>query len=446
MTMDFLEESKRRYQERTPRSRELAQQAREVLPLGVSSSVRAFDPHPLFISSGQGARLTDVDGNEYIDFAMNFGAGLAGHAHPAVVKAVRDQVGKGTMYCLSTESEIELGRELRRRFGQEQWRPCNTGTEATMHALRIARGYTGRDKIIKFEGAYHGAHDAVLVSVKPAPRLLGQADRPRPIPVGKGIPAGVLQNTLVAQFNDLTSVERLLDENLNQVAALILEPIMLNLCICMPDDGFLQKLHDLCRSHGTLLIFDEVKTGTKVALGGASEYFKMKPDMVCLAKSIGGGLPIGAVGASSEIMGVVADLSVVHAGTFAGNPLSVAATLATLREALTPEATRHAFELSRKLAEGCAEIVRKHRLKATTAHVGAMGMVMFTTQRVRNYRDWLTIDQRLWQTNLTAMMCEGILPHPIDSDEQWTVSVQHTERDVEAFLTAFDKVAPRLSS
>jgi glutamate-1-semialdehyde 2,1-aminomutase len=444
--MNFLQEAIRRYQERTPRSKQLSDQARELMPLGVSSSVRAFDPHPLFIASAQGSRLTDVDGNEYIDFAMSFGASLAGHAHPAVVKAVRDQIARGSLHCLSTESEIDLARELRRRFGQEQWRPCNTGAEATMHALRIARGYTGRDKIIKFEGGYHGAHDAVLVSVKPAPRLLGRADRPRAIPVGKGIPAAVLQNTLVAQFNDLRSVERLFDENLNQVAAIILEPIMLNLCICMPEDGFLQKLHELCRTNGALLIFDEVKTGTKVAPGGASEYFKMRPDMVCLAKSIGGGLPIGAVGASTDVMSVVADQSVVHAGTFAGNPLAVAAALATLKEALTPEATQRAFDLCRRLTEGCAEVIRRNRLKAITAHVGAMGMVMFTTEKVRNYRDWLKIDQHRWQANLTAMLNEGILPHPIDSDEQWTVSVQHTDKDIDAYLAAFEKVAPRLSA
>ncbi len=444
--MDLLKEAMRRYAERTPRSRQMAERAREVMPLGVSSSVRAFEPHPLFIASAQGARIIDVDGNEYIDFAMSFGASLAGHAHPAVVKAVRDQVAQGTLHCLSTDSEIELASELRRRFGQEQWRPCNTGAEATMHAIRIARGYSGRDKIIKFEGAYHGAHDAVLVSVKPSPRLLGRADRPRAVPVGKGIPAAATQNTLVAAFNDLRSVERLFDDNLNQVAAVIIEPIMLNLCICMPDDGFLQKLHDLCRANGALLIFDEVKTGAKVAPGGASEYFKMKPDMVCLAKSIGGGLPIAAVGASADVMGVVADLSVVHAGTFAGNPLCVAAALATLKEALTPEASKRAYDLSKRLTEGCAAVVRKHRLKATTACVGAMGMVMFTTEQVRNYRDWLKIDQHLWQTNLTAMINEGILPHPIDSDEQWTVSVQHTDKDIDAYLTAFDKVAAKLTS
>jgi glutamate-1-semialdehyde 2,1-aminomutase len=444
--MTFLQEATRRYEERTPRSRKLSEAAREVMPLGVSSSVRAFEPYPLFIASSLGSRLTDVDGNEYIDFAMSFGASLAGHSHPAVVKAVREQAGRGTLTCLSAEMEIDLARELKRRFGQEQWRLCNTGAEATMHGIRIARGFTGRDKIIKFEGCYHGAHDAVLVSVKPSPRLLGRADRPRPVPVGKGIPAGAVQNTLVAQFNDLRSVERLFDENLNQVAAVIIEPIALNLCIAMPDDGFLPALHDLCRANGALLIFDEVKTGTKVAPGGASEYFGMRPDMVCLAKSIGGGLPIAALGASAEVMSVVADLSVVHAGTFAGNPLCVAAALATLREALTPEATQRAFALSKRLTEGCAEIARRNRLKVTTAHVGAMGMVMFTDRKIRNYRDWLTIDQGMWQANLTGMINEGILPHPIDSDEQWTVSVQHTDKDIDAYLAAFEKVAPRLSA
>jgi glutamate-1-semialdehyde 2,1-aminomutase len=444
--MGFLEDSVRRYQERTPRSRQLSQEALEVMPRGVSSSMRAFDPHPLFVASGQGSRITDVDGNEYIDFAMNFGATLSGHAHPAVVRAVREQAGRGTMFCFTTQSEIELARELRRRFELEQWRPCNTGTEATMHALRIARGYTGRDKIIKFEGGYHGAHDAVLVSTKPDRRFIGRADHPRPVPSSKGIPAGVLANTLVATFNDLRSVERLFEENLNEVAGVILEPIMLNACICMPEDGFLEGLRDLCRTNGALLIFDEVKTGTKIAAGGAGEYFGVRPDMICLAKSIGGGLPLAAVGGTPEVMSVVADLSVTHAGTFAGNPLSVAAGLATLKEVLTPEATRRAFDLSRRLTEGYAGIVRQHRLKAGTAHVGAMGMVMFGVDKVRNYRDWLKIDLRTWRTYFIAMLNEGIVPHPADNDEQWTVSVQHTEQDVEAHLAAFDRVAAKLTA
>jgi glutamate-1-semialdehyde 2,1-aminomutase len=314
-----------------------------------------------------------------------------------------------------------------------------------MHALRIARGYTGRDKIVKFEGAYHGAHDAVLVSIKPPVGQIGRADSPRAVPNSAGIPEGTLQNTLVAGFNDLASVERLFETHLNEIAAVIVEPVMLNLCICMPQDGFLQKLHELCRTNGALLIFDEVKTGTKIAPGGASEYFKMRPDLTCLAKSIGGGLPLAAVGASSEVMSVVTDLSVVHAGTFAGNPLSVAAGLATLKEALTPEATQKAFDRCRRLTEGCDEIIRKHRLKATTVRVGAMGMVMFTTQPVRNFREWLKIDQTRWQAMLTGMLNEGVLPYAIDSDEQWTVSVQHTEEDIGAFLTAFDKVAPNLA-
>ncbi len=444
--MSYLDEQKRLYVERTPRSRALAERARKVLPLGVSSHVRIFDPHPLFIDSAKGSRLRDVDGNEYIDFGMCFGAGMTGHAHPAIVQAVREQSERGSLYCLTTESEIELAEELKRRFGQDQWRPCNSGGEATMNALRIARGYTGRDKIVKFEGAYHGAHDAVLVSIKPPPGKIGRADRPRAVFSSSGIPASTLENTLIAAFNDLRSVERLFEENLNQIAAVIIEPIMLNLCITMPEEGFLQGLHDLCRTNGSLLIFDEVKTGAKVAPGGATEYFKMKPDLTCVAKSVGGGLPLAAVGASTEIMSVVADLSVVHAGTYAGNPLSVAAALAALREVLTPEASQRAYGLCRRLTEGCDKIIRKHGLKATTVRVGAMGMVMFTTEKVRNYREWLAINQHLWQAKLTGMLNEGVLPYAIDSDEQWTVSVQHTDKDIDAYLAAFEKVAPRLTS
>jgi glutamate-1-semialdehyde 2,1-aminomutase len=315
-----------------------------------------------------------------------------------------------------------------------------------MHACRIARAATGRDKILKFEGCYHGLHDTALVSVKPkATEGYGDPDAPNAVPGGAGIPKASLANVPVAAFNNLGSVERRFHENPGQIAAIILEPIMMNVGLCLPQPGFLQGLREICNKNGSLLIFDEVKTGAKLAWGGASEFFSVKPDIVCLAKSIGGGLPLGAFGASRAVMDLISQHKVFHGGTYNTNRVSMAAGLATFREVLTREAYAHVGNLSKKLTEGYRAIVKKSSLQAYIASAGANGALMLYPQEIRNYRDWTKIDVDLWRHYWFGMVNRGVLAQPYWWDEQWTISVQHTRVDIDQHLAAFEEVAPALA-
>jgi glutamate-1-semialdehyde 2,1-aminomutase len=433
------------YQKRTGRSREAHERAARRLPLGVGSNFRAYEPYPIFVRDAKGARIHDLDGNEYIDFNLCFGALMAGHCHPAIVRAVEERLRLGTMYGMPHELEWELAEEVCSRFPIDQVRFGNSGTEATMHAIRMARGFTGRDRIIKMEGTYHGVHDSVMVSVKPKADQFGDPSAPTPVPSSAGVPAGTIENTLVAPFNDLNAVERLFARHAGAIAALIIEPIMMNVGICMPEPGYLQGLRELCTRNGALLIFDEVKTGAKLARGGACEYFQMKPDLICLAKSIGGGYPLAAFGARREIMDAITHHKVFHAGTYNTNPVSMAAGLATFREVLTPAAYEHVNRLNRRLVEGHQTVIRKTGLQAYAIGAGANGALMLYTKPVRNYRDWLGIDVDLWRHYWFAMVNRGVLPQAHWWDEQWTISVAHTEADIDRHLEAFDEIAPGLA-
>jgi glutamate-1-semialdehyde 2,1-aminomutase len=435
-----------RYMQRTRRSREAHERAKSLLPRGVSSNFRAVDPNPIFIEQAVGTTITDLDGNRYTDFAMAFGAMFVGHAHPRVVEAIERQARKGTLHAMPHRLEAVVAEELRARFGQDQWRYCNSGTEATMHAIRLARGYTGRPGVIKFEGAYHGAHDTVLVSGKPPLHKTGLREAPAAVPVSEGVPAESMAHTHIAQFNDLDSVRRRFDENLNRIGCVIVEPIMLNMGVTEPDPGFLQGLRDLCTRYGAALIFDEVKTGVKIAPGGATEHYKVKPDIVVLAKAIGGGLPLAAFGAAAGIMEEINSFRVIHVGTYASNPLALAAAEATLKGVLDADAYRRTFALNRRLIEGYTGLIKEHGLPCYANGVGSMGTINFKAERMRDYRDWVTLDRRASHAWYLAMLAEGIIPQPPGPDEQWTICVQHTEADIDAHLAAFAKVAPLLRS
>ena len=433
------------FEKRTPKSAEAHKKNLRRLPLGVASNYRAYDPYPIFVKEGSGSKFRDLDGNEYIDHNLCFGALMAGHCHPAVMKAVEKRLSTGTMFGMPHDMEWELAEEICARFPVEMVRFGSSGTEATMHSVRLARAATGRDKIVKFEGAYHGLHDSALVSVKPKAEEFGDIHSPVSVPGGLGVPKAAIDSVVIATFNDLDSVEQRFRQFTGQIAAIILEPILMNVGLCLPQPGFLEGLREICDRNGALLIFDEVKTGAKLGWGGASEYFGVRPDMICLAKSIGGGLPLAAFGTHKRVMDLISQHKVFHGGTYNTNPVSMAAGLATFREVLTRENYAHVDKLSEMLTEGYRKTVAKVGLQAYVASAGANGALMFYPKEIKNYRDWITVDTDLWRHYWFGMVNRGVMAQPYWWDEQWTISVQHTEADIRTHLAAFEDVAPALA-
>jgi len=362
-----------------------------------------------------------------------------------VMKAVQSRLSTGTMFGMPHDMEWQLAEEISQRFPVEMVRFGSSGTEATMHACRLARAATGRDKILKFEGCYHGLHDTALVSVKPHAPDFGDVHAPTPVPGGLGVPKSAVANVPIATFNDLDSVELRFKQHPGEIAAIILEPIMMNVGLCMPQPGFIQGLREIATRNGALLIFDEVKTGAKLCWGGASEYFGVQPDMICLAKSIGGGFPLAAFGTHKSVMDLISQHKVFHGGTYNTNPVSMAAGLATFREVLTRENYANVEKLSKKLSEGYRKTIAKTGLQAYVACAGVNGALMLYPKEIRNYRDWTTIDIDLWRHYWFAMVNRGVMPQPYWWDEQWTISVQHTETDIDKHLAAFEDVAPALA-
>jgi glutamate-1-semialdehyde 2,1-aminomutase len=437
----LTEREQARLVDRTRRSGEYFERARQVMPGGVPSSFQRNDPWPTYVERGEGARVWDVDGNEYLDFHNGFGVMCVGHANPRIAAAVKARMDDGTHFAAPTEGSIVVAEELRRRWGLPYWRFTNSGTESTMDAIHLARGFTGRDVIVKIEGSYHGHHDAVMVSVKPPADLMGDRDHPNAIPYGLGYAPGTPEATRVVPFNDAEAVERVLGELSGQVAGLILEPAMMNINIVRPVDGYLERLRELCSEHGVPLIFDEVKTGAAVAAGGATELFGVTPDMVCLAKAICGGLPGGAIGMNAELAELVESNAVRQQGTFNGNPLVMAAAEATLLEVLTPGAYAHLRGLNERLMEGCERIIGEYGLPAHTVGMGSKGCVTFSSEPIREYRDYTSkIHHELSDLAWLYHMNHGIFMTP-GQDEEWTLSVAHTDEHLARYLEAFELFA-----
>jgi glutamate-1-semialdehyde 2,1-aminomutase len=440
-----LEKEIATYEKRAPKSREAHERASARLPLGVASNYRYYPPFPLFVRDANGVRFRDLDGNEYLDFNLCYGALMAGHCHPAVMKAVEPRLHLGTLFGMPHGMELELADEICARFPVEMVRFTNSGGEATLNAIRLARAVTGRSKIVKMEGGYHGGHDAVTVSVKPQADEFGDPDAPNTVVVSAGVLQATADATIVAPFNNLPAMERIFEKHPGQIAAVILEPIMMNIVFVTPDDGYLQGLREITKRHGAMLIFDEVKTGAKLSYGGASEYYKVQPDIVTLGKSIGGGFPLAAFGASRDLMDVIAQQKMYHAGTYNTNPLVMAAGIATFREVLKPEVYPYINSLESRLVEGYRKIIAQSGLVAYSDGIGANGALLLYPKRIRNYRDWYAHDTDLWTQYWFGMANRGVVPQPFWYDEQWTLSVQHTERDIDLHLQAFADIAPALA-
>ncbi|HEY7469655.1 MAG TPA: aspartate aminotransferase family protein [Acidimicrobiia bacterium] len=437
---DLIAREQRTFLERAPRATEMGLRASRSLAGGVTSSWQISDPQPIWIDRGAGSRVWDVDGNEYVDLHGGYGVMLAGHAHPAIVAAVTDRVRKGTHFAQPTPDAIVVAEELSSRYGFPLWRFGNSGTEATMDAVHLMRAVTGRDLIIKFEGGYHGHHDSVMVSVWNEDGL-GPEKRPASMPAGAGIPSAIVDLTLVATFNDLDVVRVLLEEHEGKVAGVIIEPILQNCGVLLPQEGFLEGLRELTRRHDALLTFDEVKTGLTVGKGGATRRFGVEPDIVCLAKSLGGGVPISAIGGTDEVMGHIVDGTYEQVGTFNGNPLALAAAKAMLTEVMVDDVYAHLDHIQNRMEKGANEVLGRHHLVAHVATAGAKGSVIYSAEPLRTYRDFLAVDGRYAQAAWIYQYNRGVFLPPWGKGEQWLLSVQHGDDDIDRYLETLDGFA-----
>ncbi len=420
---------------RTTASKALYERALASMPLGVPSSFQAGDPYPIYVERGLGSHVWDVDGTEYVDFHGGFGVGVVGHAHPKIVEAITRAAASGTHFAAPTSVTVALAEELCRRFELDQVRFANSGTEATMDAIRIARAATGRDTVVKIEGSYHGHHDTVMFSVLPNADALGGRDLPSTTPMSSGIPADMAKHTAVVPFNDAPAFEALLGERGGEIACLILEPVMMNIGIVEPEPGYLQTLKDLCDRHGVVLIFDEVKSGATVAEGGAGERYGVRPHLACFAKALFGGTPGAAFGGDAAVMEIIGN-GAAQMGTFNGNPLVAAAGLACLTEILTPDAYRQLGALGARLAGGCQAAIDASAIPANTVDLGAKGCVSFRKEKSRNYRDFLATKPELFGAAFPWAINRGVFMTPGD-EEQWTLSVQHSDADVDRYVDVF---------
>ncbi len=431
---------------RQPESRRLAGQARQHLAGGVTSSWQITAPQPVWLSRGRGSKVWDVDGNEYVDLHGGYGAALAGHAHPAIAKAVAEQVTNGTHFAQPTPDAVTVAAALAERFGLPRWRFANSGTEATMDAIHLMRSITGRDLIIKIEGCYHGHHDSVQVSVAPEEQDAGPREKPSSAPASSGIPKAITDLTLIATFNDLDSVARLLEEHENEIAGMIIEPVMMNAGIIKPGPGYLASLKDLLHEHGALLAFNEVKTGLTVGPGGVTRQEGVQPDLITLAKSLGGGVAVAAVGGTADVMNHVAEGGYEMVGTFNGNPLAMAATRAMLTEVATPEAYENIDKLRQRAAAGIQDAIDKNGLVAHVVTAGAKGCVVFAADPVTNYRGFLGVDDRYSHAHWLYQHNGGVFLPPWGKIEQWLISVQHNEADIDRLIANFAKFAQAVST
>lgn len=425
----------------TEKSRRLFEEAKKLTSGGVQSGIRFFEPYPIFIERAQGSRIYDVDGNEYVDYHLAFGPVILGHSHPKVAEAVKDQLQKGNIYGLSNELEVRVAKKIVQHVpSAEMVKFCNTGTEATYHAIRVARAYTGKDKIIKFEGAYHGWHDYVDISVRPSLTEAGPKELPTPVPNSKGIPKNVTKNTIVLPFNNLPAVEKTIRKYANEIAAIITEPILHgNACCIVPKKGYLKGLREICDQYDVLYIFDEVVTGFRHGLGGAQEIFGVTPDMTAFAKAMANGFPVACICGKKEIMTMFSPSGEVDfGGTYNGNPISMAATLATIHELETQGVYERLFELGSIMRMRLREIFEKLGMKAQVVGFGSIFHILFTDKEIEDYRDVLTADSEKYERFQRALMkkCIFIIPK---ANKRCHVSTAHTIGDIDTTVNAMEE-------
>lgn len=426
---------------KTKKSQKLYKKALTLMPGGVNSPVRAFKAvggNPLFIAKAKGSKIYDVDGNEYIDYVLSWGPLILGHAHPAVVKALKKAVERGTSYGAPTELEIELAKLVKKAFPSiEKIRMVNSGTEATMSAIRLARGFTKRDKVIKFEGCYHGHVDGLLVSAGSGGATFG-------IPDSLGVPVSYTKETIVLPFNDIEAFRATLKEHGKEIACVILEPVVGNMGCILPRQEFLEALREETEKYGIVLIFDEVMTGFRVSFGGAQSYFGIKPDLTCLGKVIGGGLPVGAYGGKKEVMSFVApEGGVYQAGTLSGNPLAVSAGIETLKILSKASTYKKLDKIMQHLEEGLKDAAKRAGIKVKFYRAGTMFCTYFTETDVIDARTAKTSDTEKFKKFFWGMLERGVYIAP-SQFEAGFISLAHTQKDIEKTVKAAYEVFKKL--
>jgi glutamate-1-semialdehyde 2,1-aminomutase len=423
-----------------PKTRELYERAKKVLPYGVNSNFRYWgDQDTMVIACGKGAYIWDPDGRRYIDYRLGFGPVILGHSHPAVVKKVQDSIEEGTMFAWTTPNEIRLAEKICRICKVDKARLTNTGTEATMHALRLARAHTGREKFIKFEGMYHGFCDYFLFSTASSNHsALGSRRSPVPSPISSGIPQGISQYVTPLPFNDFERVEETVKARWGDIAAIFVEPLMGNSAGILPKPGFLEKLRELCDAYGIVLVFDEVKTGFRIALGGAQEYFGVQADLVTYAKAIGNGFPIAAIAGKEEVLMTLEPGGTAQGGTYSGNMIATAAALATLEIMETEPVHATIEQRGRALMAGMDAILTRAGIPhAVTGHPAIFSLQLGSDRAPRDFRDYIESDERLYEELAYELIHRGVMPDA-DGREPWFLCYALSEEDVAETLNAFE--------
>ena len=410
------------------------------LPLGVTSSFQHWDPYPISIVSAKGAWMTDVDGRELLDLSMGFGAMLAGHLNPVVVEEAKAALDTGMLFVTPSPISTDAAERICRRFGIDQVRFTNSGTESTMYAVRVARSASGKSDIVKIEGGYHGSYDPFVVSAKPKVESAGDADFPTPV-ADSNLVAG---KVFVVPYNNTDSLAAIFEKHSSTIACFIVEPVLENIGIVLPDAGYLERVRELCDQYGIILIFDEVKTGLTAGHQGAAQRLGVQPDLITLAKSIGGGLTLAAFGGKQKYMDYVTNGKMAHFGTFNGNPLAMAGVRA-VDKICNAETLAAAEALNRQALERISEIIDEYQLPAHTVGFGVKGCITWSTEPVRNYRDYKATDFAVAELSWLWSLNRGIITPP-GLDEQWLISLAHGQREIDILVEDFRLLAAALRS
>ncbi len=442
ISLDSQETYIKEFLKKTPKSKKVYASVSKLFPGAVNSAIQFFSPYPVFMVKGYGSRLWDVDGNEYIDYCMAYGAMTAGHRNPAIIRRIVETAENyGTLLGAPTIMPAKLAKEIFARIPEvEMMRFTNSGCEATMYALRLARAVTKREKVVKVEGAYHGAHDYLLISDKPHDiSALGPYEDPTPLPDSLGTPREVAKLTLTVHFNDVHSMEKVFRHHGNEIAAVIMEAVQTNMGVIEPRDNYLKEVRRICDEYGSLLIIDEVKTGFNAAKAAAYTEYGIKPDLVTLGKVIGGGTPLAAFGGKREFMEQITPVGkVVHYGTYNANPLSVAAGYAALTEVFTENTHYRMRSLNQRLFKGVNDALQDTGIKAATVMKGNMGAIFFGLEKPpKNFREAFQVNKKMWYTYWISMINKGVIPYGGAWFEEWFISAMHTKEDIDRTIEIY---------